>query len=167
MKKQLPSWHPAYLIEPSEWFHKGWITRNGAHIFISDEKNSADHTGHAGAGRAKGIGANQVNVQEVNGMGWKRSGDLISHEGAPDTAQVDRYKEMIQSGQKIAPVLVTKESGGWGIEDGKHRFEAMRSMGETFIPTLNKDTASPLQMKQYNAATEADSAAIERLVRLK
>lgn len=59
---------------------------------------------------------------------------LISHEGAPDRAQVDLYKQKIRMGEDIEPILVIKEGTKFGIEDGKHRYQAMLEMGWTKIP---------------------------------
>lgn len=61
--------------------------------------------------------------------------NLTSYEGAPDLAQVDKYKQMIQSGQPVDPIKVLKDSTGkLGVEDGKHRLEAYKQLGIPDIP---------------------------------
>lgn len=55
---------------------------------------------------------------------------LTSYEGAPDRARVDYYKQQIQAGKDVGPIYVMKDkSGKLGIEDGKHRYQAMRELG--------------------------------------
>lgn len=60
---------------------------------------------------------------------------LTSYEGAPDRAAVDAYKAHIQNGGQIEPLKVAQDStGNLGIEDGKHRFQALRELGQTTAP---------------------------------
>ncbi len=59
---------------------------------------------------------------------------LISHEGAPDKLRVKFWKKRIKEGGKIKPLLVIKEGNKYGIEDGKHRFQAFKELGITDIP---------------------------------
>lgn len=69
--------------------------------------------------------------------------NLISHEGAPDTAQVEKYKQMIQSGKPIEPLKIISEGQGkFGVDDGKHRLEAYKQLGYTQVPTedISKDS---------------------------
>lgn len=68
--------------------------------------------------------------------------NLISHEGAPDLAAVEKYKSEIQAGKKIEPLKIIKEGDKFGIEDGKHRFEAYKQLGIKEVPVveLNKIT---------------------------
>lgn len=69
---------------------------------------------------------------------------LISHEGAPDLARVAQYKQAIQQGQPIAPLITIKEGPtSYGVEDGKHRLEAMRQLGIGVIPTVEKSAMTP------------------------
>lgn len=66
--------------------------------------------------------------------------DLISYEGAPDTARVAQYKSDIEAGKPIEPIIVKRDSSGnLGIEDGKHRYEAAKQAGLTKIPVANPE----------------------------
>lgn len=68
----------------------------------------------------------------------RNTNDLVSFEGAPDKAQVESYKRMIQAGQPIDPILVIKDRAGkYGIEDGKHRYEAYKQLGIEEVPTVD------------------------------
>lgn len=65
---------------------------------------------------------------------------LISHEGAPDQAKVAEYKKMIDEGKPIKPLKVMPEGNKFGIEDGKHRFEAYKQAGVKDVPVqVGKD----------------------------
>jgi hypothetical protein len=68
---------------------------------------------------------------------------LISHEGAPDKVTVEEYKTKIQSGKIIEPVKVIREGEKYGIEDGKHRFEAMQELGIKNIPIEIVEASKP------------------------
>lgn len=69
----------------------------------------------------------QVQMAPVN--------DLVSYEGAPDKAKVNRYKTQIQNGQPVNPIIVMQDSTGrFGIEDGKHRFQAYKELGINQVP---------------------------------
>lgn len=59
---------------------------------------------------------------------------LISHEGAPDKLRVKFWKRIIKEGRKVKPLLVIKEGNKYGIEDGKHRFQAFKELGIKDIP---------------------------------
>lgn len=59
---------------------------------------------------------------------------LVSHEGAPDNIRVEEYKKMIQEGKPIEPIKVINEGEKYGIEDGKHRFEAYKQLGIKDVP---------------------------------
>ncbi len=61
--------------------------------------------------------------------------DLTSFEGAPDKNRVDLYKQQIQSGQQLDPLIAMKDSSNsLGVEDGKHRLEAYRQLGYNSVP---------------------------------
>lgn len=62
--------------------------------------------------------------------------NLISHEGAPDKKQVAKYRKDIQAGKKLDPILVIKEGKKFGIEDGKHKYEAYKQLGYKKIPVV-------------------------------
>ncbi len=56
---------------------------------------------------------------------------LTSYEGAPDRAAVDSYKAQIAAGKQLEPLQVRPDSqGNLGIEDGKHRFQALQESGK-------------------------------------
>lgn len=63
-----------------------------------------------------------------------KASQLVSHEGAPDKLRVKFWKNKIKNGDKVKPVLVIKEGNKYGIEDGKHRFQAFKELGITNIP---------------------------------
>lgn len=67
---------------------------------------------------------------------------LVSHEGAPDLKTVAKYKAEIQAGKAIEPIKVIREGAKYGIEDGKHRFEAYRQLGIKDIPIEIVDTST-------------------------
>jgi|GEM_PF-3606731 len=77
-----------------------------------------------------------IDFGAIFGKGTKtmKPKNLISHEGAPDKLRVRYWKEKIKKGEKIKPILVIKEGGRYGIEDGKHRFQAFKELGITDIP---------------------------------
>jgi len=82
---------------------------------------------------------------------------LVSHEGAPDTVKVSEYISKIQAGETIEPIKVIREGDKYGIEDGKHRFEAYKQLGikdisieivEPKLPTAPKTKAEvPVYVK--------------------
>lgn len=85
--------------------------------------------------------------------------DLTSYEGAPDAAQVAKYKADIESGKPIQPILVKKDSlGNLGVEDGKHRLEAARQAGLDEVPI--KDVTQPAQ-KTSGSALKSEQRAVE------
>lgn len=77
-----------------------------------------------------------IDLGAIFGKGTKtmKPGQLVSHEGAPDKLRVKFWKKKIKDGDKIKPILVIKEGGKYGIEDGKHRFQAFKELGITDIP---------------------------------
>jgi hypothetical protein len=77
-----------------------------------------------------------INFGALFGGGKKtmKPSQLVSHEGAPDKLRVKFWKKRIQDGGNIKPILVIKEGNKYGIEDGKHRFQAFKELGITDIP---------------------------------
>lgn len=74
--------------------------------------------------------------------------DLVSHEGAPDMNQVNSYRSQLHRGEKLEPLKVIKQADGkYGIEDGKHRFEAYRWEGVKDIPV--EITKRPIKVNNY------------------
>lgn len=60
---------------------------------------------------------------------------LNSYEGAPDRTQVDFYKQQIQQNKPVDPIITMKDqTGRYGIEDGKHRFQAYKELGFNEVP---------------------------------
>lgn len=83
-----------------------------------------------------------VKLPEFGGKGnlegeTKSVTDLISHEGAPDEKTVASYKGMIERGEPVEPIKIIKEGDKWGIEDGKHRYEAYKQLGYEEVPTVD------------------------------
>lgn len=73
---------------------------------------------------------------------------LTSYEGAPDKAKVEAYKQQIQSGKSIEPLIVKKDSSGnLGVEDGKHRLEAYKQLGIDKVPVIDKTTPSKVSQE--------------------
>ncbi len=59
---------------------------------------------------------------------------LIAHE-ATDPATVGQYVHHINSGRAIDPLKIISEGGGkYGVEDGKHRLEALKQTGAKYAP---------------------------------
>ena len=77
-----------------------------------------------------------VNAKKVSQVPIKK---LISHEGAPDIARVRHYKELLKAGKKIDPLLTIREGSKHGVEDGKHRLQALIELGRTHAPARMKD----------------------------
>lgn len=77
-----------------------------------------------------------INIGAMFGGGKKtmKPSQLVSHEGAPDKLRVKFWKKRIKEGGKVKPLLVIKEGNKYGIEDGKHRFQAFKELGITDIP---------------------------------
>lgn len=59
---------------------------------------------------------------------------LVSHEGAPDKERVKYYEDLIDKGGEIEPIKVIREGEKYGIEDGKHRYQAYVNKGVKDIP---------------------------------
>jgi len=59
---------------------------------------------------------------------------LVSHEGAPDKKQVEIVKKQIKEGKAIVPIKVIREGEKYGIEDGKHRYQAYKELGYNRVP---------------------------------
>lgn len=60
---------------------------------------------------------------------------LNSYEGAPDRLQVEKYKQAIRQGRPVDPIITMKDqTGRYGIEDGKHRFQAYKELGFNEVP---------------------------------
>lgn len=82
-------------------------------------------------------------------------GDLTNYEGAPDRARVEQVKADIAAGKPVEPIRVARDSGGnYGVEDGKHRLQAVIESGGKTIPAtgdLPPDVAAPssAEVKQY------------------
>ena len=59
---------------------------------------------------------------------------LVSHESAPEAKTIAQYKADIQAGKPVEPLKVIREGEKYGIEDGKHRFQAYKELGIKDIP---------------------------------
>lgn len=78
-------------------------------------------------------------------------GQLVSHEGAPSEERVSYYLKKILNGERVDPLLVVKEADGkWGIEDGKHRYEAFKQAGFTNVPVVTMP--DPANKEAFRAA---------------
>lgn len=100
-----------------------------------------------------------IKVANLPGLGYRRANRIVSYEGAPDKGRVNAYKILIKRGTPIAPVLIKKGKNGiWGIEDGKHRFEALTKLGHKMIPVVTKLTPA------YSKASDRDNRNIEKLI---
>lgn len=104
--------------------------------------------------RAKALFSNpgaSLNTLDIPGINYKRVEDLIDHaEGAPDRKRVEFYKNQIQSGQPIAPLYLIKEGGKFGVEDGKHRLQAMKELGIRLVPGIEKKNLTEETMRLIN-----------------
>lgn len=79
--------------------------------------------------------ATPLGMEEEVGRSFMSIDNLVSHEGAPDAEQVAKYVEQLKAGKKLEPVKIIDEGGGkFGVEDGKHRLEAYRQVGNKMIP---------------------------------
>ena len=68
----------------------------------------------------------------ISRMAERPLSSLISHEGAPDESRVQFYMNLLREGKKIDPLKIIREGiNKFGIEDGKHRFEALKRLGLT------------------------------------
>jgi hypothetical protein len=72
---------------------------------------------------------------------------LISHEGAPDLKSVETYKKEIRAGNPVEPIKIIKEGDKWGIEDGKHRYQAYKELGYTTVPTVEVGGKEQFRLK--------------------
>lgn len=68
---------------------------------------------------------------------------LVSHEGAPDKALVESVKKQIQAGEEISPILVVREGEKYGVEDGKHKFQAFKELGIEEVPIKLVEAKKP------------------------
>jgi hypothetical protein len=101
--------------------------------------------------------------------GTMESDQLISHEGAPDEKAVLDYKKRIEAGEDVGPLKVVKEGDRFGIEDGKHRFEAYQRLGTRDIPVedvtqeveARRKTVKGIQEKRLKLVEETQAKAKE------
>lgn len=142
-------------------FKKGWVTINGSHILLGS--GGGDEGGGGSKGGKASAGGGGLNFAQVPNLSLKRTDMLTTEEGAPDAGRVSQYKQLIENGHSVAPVMVTKVEGGWGIVDGNHRFQAMKDTGARFIPTITKENYTGDTKTAYDKATEADQTAISKL----
>lgn len=87
---------------------------------------------------------------------------LKSFEGAPDRAKVNAYKADIKAGQPIEPLKILKDSKGkLGVEDGKHRLQAMKELGVKDIPVTGEgiDVSKTLQGLKANPTLTSELVA--------
>lgn len=78
--------------------------------------------------------------------------------GETDPKTVQQYVDMIRAGKPIDPVIVTNENGQLFVQDGAHRLEAMRQLGITDIPTVEKGTGKPTPEAQVAQAAQQVTA---------
>ena len=109
-------------------------------------------------GSVRGLKAlqNNVNTQLKKGMTGTQLQEanavmapidiLVSHEGAPDRARVEYYKNLIRNGKKVDPIVIVNEGAKYGIDDGKHRFQAYKELGYNQVPTIFKGGEEYRQM---------------------
>ncbi len=147
--------------------------QNGMQGFMHPQAPSGDTVQRAldqvpGLANIRGFSEGMFGQQAVNhpdvqpmldsampsGVSYRPIASLISHEGAPDASRVAAYKALAASGEELPPLLVTKEQGGFGVEDGKHRLEAMRQLGHKFAPTIDMANASQATLQAYNKALD-------------
>ena len=158
-------------VEKHDDVAKGWVTINGRHILLGDGGDGGTEGGSGkGGGGARNVQyagtANETagaKVASISGVPTKyiRTDKLADHEGAPDHTRVTAWKHAIQAGTPIPPLLVSRDaSGKLGIDDGKHRFEAMRQLGQLVMPTINKDTMTSDQLGAYTAALDRAQTAM-------
>jgi len=84
---------------------------------------------------------------------------LTSYKGAPDKLKVQEYKQQIQSGKKLDPIIVARDSkGNLGIEDGKHRYEAARQLGIKTLP-VREVNMGRLKTVSQRGSVSAEKAA--------
>jgi len=125
--------------------------------------------GHAAAAIPMALGAlreatPEVNIAAIPGIKYRNIEDLVAHE-ATDPKRVAAYKALINTGGQIAPLMTTPEAGKFGVEDGKHRLEALRQLGQRFAPTLNLNTLTPEQSNAYNSAADTAHQAMQRFAK--
>jgi len=93
----------------------------------------------------------------IPNLSYKRIDNLISHEGAPDRARVEFYKKQIQEGKPVAPLYLIKEGDKFGVEDGKHRLQAYKELGETLVPTVMKSDLNEDTVRAINRHLDGSS----------
>ncbi len=78
--------------------------------------------------------------------------------GDVDPAQVENYKQRIQNGEPIDPIVITKEKDGTFVQDGKHRVLAAQQLGIKNIPTVEKvaPVEAPTTVKVNNLGLDVD-----------
>jgi hypothetical protein len=133
---------------------------------LSQVGHAAPVVGHAAAALPLAAGALRdaaptVKISEIPGVKYRNIEDLIAHE-ATDPKRVAAYKALIQQGGEIPPLMTTPENGLFGVEDGKHRLEAMKQLGQRFAPTLNLNTLTQEQSNAYNQAADLAHALMQR-----
>ena len=77
---------------------------------------------------------NLQNVTKGKGGFMAPIEELLSHEGAPDRKRVEYYKKLIQEGKGIDPLKIIREGAKYGVEDGKHRLQALKELGYKTAP---------------------------------
>lgn len=92
------------------------------------------------------IKTNALNeATQATGVKMVPTSALTSYEGAPSRTRVDFYKNKIQNGEPVKPIVAMHDSfNNLGIEDGKHRFQAYKELG---IPSVPVKVADPGRVK--------------------
>jgi len=126
--------------------------------------------GHAAAALPMALGAlheatPEINVAKIPGIKYRNIEDLSNVFKEPiDPKRVEAFKSLMTTGGEIAPLMTTPEAGKFGVQDGKHRLEAFRQLGQRFVPTLNLNTLTQEQNNAYSVIADRQHQAMEALV---
>ena len=81
-----------------------------------------------------------------------------------DKARVNEYKAMIQNGDTIDPVIVSRQGGETFVQDGAHRLQAYKELGYDTVPTMEQiPKADPRNVNADADTKQIVSSAAEKL----
>lgn len=90
-----------------------------------------------------------IALKPTQGRAFKTTADKISMGSDVlgtkiDPGEVLSYKNLIEEGKKIDPLVVTREKGKIFLQDGKHRLQAYKELGIKDIPVVEKTPSKAL-----------------------
>lgn len=114
----------------------------------------ANKTVNVEKGAFAGVPVTDIQGNPVTSQLTAPSNLLVSHEFDQDPNTIASYVAKIKAGKKIEPILVIREGEKYGIEDGKHRYEAYKQLGIKDIPIKIVDAAYIKQIAEVQRVAD-------------